>query len=89
MGNFSCFVLSPDFFSKLTFSIRNTIRLSYGLVLLVPILVQTVCKGYQQTTQVAACKQRVHQKILEILCIIIDLVMHKQEFKKYTRPNSR
>ena len=44
---------SADFFSKLTFSkknyLRNTIRVSNGLDPDQDIMVQTACKGYQQT----------------------------------------
>ena len=53
---------SADFISKLFFpkkSSRNTFRVLSGVqirtdVLLVLIWVQTVCKGYQQATKVAA-----------------------------------
>ena len=56
--------------------IRNTIRESNGLiqirtdVLSVLIWVQTICKGYQQTTKVAADKERVKLKPHGIHCII-------------------
>ena len=49
-------VSSADFFSKSTFlkkknSFRNTLRVPKGL----NPDIQTVCKGYQQTTQVTSC----------------------------------
>ena len=66
-------------FSKLTFSktsFRYTIRVSNGLdqdqtdILSVLIWVQTVCKGYQQTSKVATySKERVSAK----LCACIKL----------------
>ena len=49
LGNFSCFLLSADFFKKNqlfhTFSTSNSLDLDQDL-----ILVQTICKSYQQTT---------------------------------------
>ena len=63
LGNF---LLSADVFSKLTFSnnsFRNTIRVSNSLnpdqarLLSGLILVQTVCKGYQQTTKSIVSKE--------------------------------
>ena len=57
---------SADFFLKKTFSKNsfwNNLRVSNGMDpgqdrLLVQIWVQTVCKGYQQTTKVADSKER-------------------------------
>ena len=70
LGNISYFCCRLlTFFSKLTFSknsFRNTIRVSTVWIqirtniLLVLIRGQTVCKGYQQTTKVAASKERVY-----------------------------
>ena len=60
---------SADFFSKLTFSKNSSwsaIRVSNGLDsdqdgrFVGPDLGQSVCKGYQQTTKVAANKERVN-----------------------------
>ena len=71
-------LLSADFFSKLTFSknsFRNTIRVSNSRDpdqdrhSVCPDLVQTVCKSYQQTTKVAASKERVRESQMEAVLL--------------------
>ena len=72
-GNFSCFGCGLlTFFSKLTFSKKNSGTLSsYQTVLiqirtdilLVLLRAKTVCKGYQQTTKAAPSKDRVKEQI--------------------------
>ena len=68
LGNFACFFVICGFFLKLSFSkktFKNTIRMSKSLDpdqvrrLSGLIWVQTVCKGYQQTTKVATSGERV------------------------------
>ena len=58
-GNFHAFSLSADFLSWwfLKFSCKyQTAWIQLGFdVLLGPIWIQTVCKSYQQTTQVSTC----------------------------------
>ena len=44
-------------------------------VLSVLIWVQTVCKGYHQTTQVAACKERVNKRKTYKVCVVCLLSM--------------
>ena len=66
-------LLSPaDFFQTYFFffnSFRNTIGVSNSLDLdQVLIWVQSVCKGYQQMTQVAASKEKV--------CLFVDLIIY-------------
>ena len=73
LGNISCFCCLLTFFFKINFFkkyFRNTITLSECQtvwiqiktnILSVMIWVQTVCKGYQQRTKVAASKKRVKQ----------------------------
>ena len=74
LGNFSCFCCRLLTFSKLSFSkncAKTIIRVSNSLdpdqdrrsVLSVLILVQAVCKGYQQMTKVAASKERVKYQL--------------------------
>ena len=57
LGNFSGFCCRLLTFFKIIFfekiSFRNIIRVSNGFDLDQVILVQTVCKGYQQMTKVA------------------------------------
>ena len=76
LGNFSYFVVCC-LISILTVSkhaFRNTIRVSNSLiqirtnVLLVLIWVQTICKGYQQTTKSIACKEifKLLNKLMEL-----------------------
>ena len=64
LGNFSCFCCCLLIFSKFTFgfqsSFRNVIRVSNGWIQIrtdILIWVQTVRKGYQQITKVAASKE--------------------------------
>ena len=61
LGNFSCFCCDLLTFFKSSF--KNTIRVSNCLDPDQSVLIQTVCKGYQQMTQVASSKDRV--KILK------------------------
>ena len=67
---FMHFLSFADFFSKLTFS-KKFFQVHYHCqkvwiqtrtnIFSVPIWVQTVCKGYQQTTKVATSKERIVQ----------------------------
>ena len=68
LGNFSCFLLSADFFQNQLFrkilsgipSECQTAWIQIRIdVILVLIWFQTVCKGYQQTIKVATSKERV------------------------------
>ena len=71
------FLSSADFFQSLLFQkILSGTLSECGTVwiqirsdsLLVLIWVQTICKGYQQTTKVAASKERVNQLVID--CIL-------------------
>ena len=56
------FFSSADFFKINLFKKKNSGSQSEGQTVCIQILVQTVCKDYQQTTKVAACNERVKKK---------------------------
>ena len=83
VGKRPCFFLSANFF-KITF--QKTIRVSNGsdpdqgtYVLCVLIWFQSVCKGYQQTSKVAASKEQVKLPTVTLVknsTAIFDLPLH-------------
>ena len=85
LGNFTCFLLSADFFSNLTFSeksFRNTISVSNSLDLdqAFNMEVQAVCKGYQQTALVD--KENLHLiKMILFYDIYLEQLYLEQNYK--------
>ena len=81
LGNFACFLSSVVFFLKINFLKKNlsVIPSEYQTIWIQIkpdvfsglIWVKTVCKGYQQTTEVATNRGRVKDEEIEILIEII------------------
>ena len=73
------FLLSADFylnyvFKKFFLKHYQSVK-QFRSILSVLIWVQTVCKGYQQVTKVATCKERVKRPNLSEVILLIDLKM--------------